>query len=96
MQSRAAISVAFQNAGTATGDAGIAERDAQLDAAEREVETPCSIGCRRPTARSRRQVGDEPEVGAVGGGSYAPVDGVAELPGSASCPRSVDAGSPPQ
>lgn len=82
VQSRAAVWVAFQNSGTSTGEAGIAERDAQLDRAEREVQGSVldrlAAGQLRVAAVS---VGDEPAAGAVGGGSYAPVAGVAELAG---------------
>ena len=44
--------------------------------------TPCSIGWPPGELRVAAVcVADEPDVGAVGGGSYAPVAGVAELAG---------------
>jgi ribosomal protein S18 acetylase RimI-like enzyme len=82
VQATAAIHEAFHNAGTAAGDAGIAERDARLDAAKAEVE---SAVLDRLTAGQLRYavvtVDDQPGAGAVGGGCYAPVGGVAELLG---------------
>lgn len=82
VQSHAAVSVAFQNAGTETGPAGLAERDAKLEAARSEVAS--SVLDRMSAGLLRMAVvgiAEQPDVGAVGGGSYAPVDEVAELAG---------------
>jgi len=82
VESRAAVSVAFQNAGTATGTASLAERDAQLQAARAEVETAVLARLAAEELRVAAVfVPGEPDVGAVGGGSYAPVAGVAEIAG---------------
>ncbi|MBA3311561.1 MAG: N-acetyltransferase [Nocardioidaceae bacterium] len=84
---RAAVSVGFDNAGTATGLAGTEDRDRRLISRQAVVDD---------TLRSRLTTGevrlaavsapDAPELGPVGGGSYSPLDGVAEIGGVAVLP----------
>lgn len=84
---RAAVSVGFDNAGTATGLAGTEDRDQRLISPQAVVDD---------TLRSRLATGevhlatvgapDAPGLGPVGGGSYSPLDGVAEIAGVAVLP----------
>jgi ribosomal protein S18 acetylase RimI-like enzyme len=80
--SRAAISVAFSHGGTATGDEGTAERDASMSATSAELDE--TVLARMATGQLRQAaayVPGAPDIGPVGGGSYTPVDGVAEIAG---------------
>lgn len=81
-QSRAAIGVAFANGGTATGLPGLDERDArQADDAD-QVDADFLGRAASGELRLATVVpADGRAAGAVGGGSYVAVDGVAELAG---------------
>lgn len=87
---RAAISVGFGHAGTATGDAGIEARDAALDAARVEVDEDFLTGLEENALRMAAvfapESADEAKHGPVGGGSYTPVEQVAEITGVAVLP----------
>jgi len=80
--SRAAVSVGFGNPGTATGAAGIAERDQALAERDEGANAFALEGMRAGRLRLAA-VYDAADlgVGPVGGGSYSPVDGVAEIAG---------------
>ncbi len=85
--SRAAVSIGFTHGGTATGDEGIAERDAAMKSTFAQVDEALAA---RVVAGDIRFAGAfvpaEPELGPVGGGSYTPVGGVAEIAGVAVLP----------
>ncbi len=86
---RAAISVGFSYAGTATGEAGIEARDAGLDSARNEVDEGFLTGLRTGAvqmAAAFASAADGAELGPVGGGSYAAVGDVAEIAGVAVLP----------
>lgn len=84
---RAAVSLGFHHGGTASGPAGVAERDSL-------AADPSETGL--TTLLERMAAGDiwmgavwapgEEQVGPVGGGSYAPIGGVAEVAGVAVLP----------
>jgi ribosomal protein S18 acetylase RimI-like enzyme len=79
---RAAISVAFDHEGTATGAEGIAERDASMSASSAELDETTLM--RMTTGELRHAaafVPGMPDLGPVGGGSHTPVDGVSEIAG---------------
>ncbi len=77
--SRAAIHVAFDHEGTATGSAGIEARDA---AESGQYADTVLEGMRAGRIRQAAVYDAEvSEVGPVGGGGYSPVDGVAEIAG---------------
>jgi len=75
---RAAISVGFANAGTARGEASLAERDA--DAAEND-EARARTAALIQAGRSVLVGAFDAEVGAVGGGSHNPRGEVTEIVG---------------
>jgi ribosomal protein S18 acetylase RimI-like enzyme len=79
---RAAVSVGFANPGTSSGAAGIAERD---DVLAIEVAACDEVLLDAMRAGRVRQAAvydaEAPDFGPVGGGSYIPVDGVAEISG---------------
>lgn len=80
--SRAAVSVGFGSPGTATGAAGIAERGQALAETDEGANASVLEGMRAGRLRLAA-VYDAADlgVGPVGGGSYSPVDGVAEIAG---------------
>ncbi len=85
--SRAAVWVGFGNPGTATGPAGLPERDAA--AAERPAPLdPATVDGMRSGRLGHAAAYDPeaPELGPVGGGSFTAVDDVAELTGIAVLP----------
>jgi ribosomal protein S18 acetylase RimI-like enzyme len=82
VEARAAISVAFDNPSTQRGEPGISARDAARGSPHAVVDASF-----REAVRSGHFivaaafVADDPEVGAVGGGSLMPVGGAAEIAG---------------
>jgi ribosomal protein S18 acetylase RimI-like enzyme len=80
--SRAAVSVAFSVGGTGTGDEGIDARDVGRDSDYAQVGDLIIV---RMDAGELLMAAvtdpDEPDLGPVGGGSYAPVGEVAEIAG---------------
>lgn len=83
----AAVSVGFGNPGTAIGRAGLPERDTAA-AEHPALLDPATIGGLHSghLGRAAAYDPDAPELGPVGGGSFAAVDGVAELTGIAVLP----------
>ncbi|HEY7043834.1 MAG TPA: GNAT family N-acetyltransferase, partial [Nocardioidaceae bacterium] len=80
--SRAAVSVGFANPGTATGAAGIPERDQALTAKYAELHDFLVTSMRAGSlVQAAVYDADHPDVGPVGGGGYSPVTGVAEIAG---------------
>ena len=83
----AAVSVGFGNPGTATGPAGLPERDAAAAEHPALLDPATVEGLRSGhLGRAAAYDPDAPELGPVGGGSFAAVDGVAELTGIAVLP----------
>ena len=80
--SRAAVSVGFENPGTSTGLAGLAERDAALTSRYADLHDSL-LESMRAGRLCQAAVYDETDLaaGPVGGGSYAPLAGVAEIAG---------------
>jgi ribosomal protein S18 acetylase RimI-like enzyme len=82
VEARAAISVAFDNDGTARGDAGVEARDAARDSPHAVLTDSF-----REDVRSGHFIlaaafaADDPDVGAVGGGSLMPAGPAAEIAG---------------
>ena len=80
--SRAAVSVGFSNPGTDTGLAGLEERDRALTSKYADLHESL-LASMKAGRLCQAAVYDESDLGAgpVGGGSYSPVDGVAEIAG---------------
>jgi ribosomal protein S18 acetylase RimI-like enzyme len=82
VEARAAISVAFDNDGTTRGDAGVEARDAARDSPHAVLTDSF-----REDVRSGHFIlaaafaADDPDVGAVGGGSLMPAGPAAEIAG---------------
>ncbi|MGA9345048.1 MAG: GNAT family N-acetyltransferase [Nocardioidaceae bacterium] len=85
--SRAAVSVGFANSGTAVGEAGVAEREAALTS-KYAVVADTLLDSMRAGRLVQAAVYDEGDaaVGPVGGGSFSPLGGVAEIAGVAVLP----------
>jgi ribosomal protein S18 acetylase RimI-like enzyme len=80
--SRAAVGVAFGNSGTASGPAGLAERDSAADADAAPLDGALIERMRAGlVVQAAVYDPDALENGPVGGGSYLPVDSVAEIAG---------------
>ncbi len=80
--SRAAVSVGFANPGTGVGAAGVAERDAALTSKYAAVADILLDSLRAGrVVQAAVYDADDPGLGPVGGGSYSPVAGVAEIAG---------------
>ena len=83
-----AVSVGFANSGTSTGTAGLDERDAGAAAVPATIVD--ALLDRMASGLYRLAAAFAPDAvaaGPVGGGGYAPVDGVAEVTGVAVLPR---------
>jgi ribosomal protein S18 acetylase RimI-like enzyme len=80
--SRAAVSVGFANPGTAAGRAGIEERNRAVTGKYADLHDSL-LESMRAGVLVQAAVYDEadPSIGPVGGGSYSPVEGVAEIAG---------------
>ena len=80
--SRAAVSVGFANPGTGTGAAGLVERDQALTSRYADLHESL-LETMRAGRLAQAAVYDEQDLaaGPVGGGSYSPVEGVAEIAG---------------
>jgi ribosomal protein S18 acetylase RimI-like enzyme len=82
VEARAAIAVAFDNEGTERGEPGVAERDAARGSSHAVIDDTF-----RQAVRSGHFIvaaafaADEPDVGAVGGGSLMPAGPAAEIAG---------------
>lgn len=84
---RAAIGVGFAHAGTATGPAGLAARDAELGSNHQQVSDELVMSLVTGAVRMAAAFApEEGELGPVGGGSYWPVEDVAEIVGVAVLP----------
>ena len=84
---RAAVSLGFEHGGTASGPAGVAERDTLVaDPAETGLTTLLERMAAGRIWMGAVWAPGEEQVGPVGGGSYAPVGGVAEIAGVAVLP----------
>ncbi len=79
--SRAAISVAFSHLGTQSGLAGLAERDGALTSRYADLHESLLASMRAGRLVQAAVYDDDATVGPVGGGSYSPVGGVAEIAG---------------
>jgi ribosomal protein S18 acetylase RimI-like enzyme len=79
---RAAVKLGFAQAGTETGRAGVAERDAEIAAGDQAAEFVGDCIRRGLTATAAA----EDNSGPVAGGSYSPREGVAEITGVATLP----------
>ncbi len=77
--SRAAVSAAFSAGGTAVGDEGTESRDASLDSPFAAITE--SVVARIDAGELTTAAAFAPDAGPVGGGSYSPVAGVAEIAG---------------
>ncbi len=84
----AAVSVGFGNPGTATGPAGLPERDSAAAAEHPALLGPATIEGLRSgrLGQAAAYDPDAPELGPVGGGTFTAVEGVAELTGIAVLP----------
>jgi ribosomal protein S18 acetylase RimI-like enzyme len=80
--SRAAVTVGFSNPGTAAGPAGLVERDQALTSRYADLHESL-LETMRTGRLCQAAVYDEHDLaaGPVGGGSYSPVEGVAEIAG---------------
>ena len=86
-RAQAAVSVGFGNEGTETGAPGIPERDTAAAAVAPTILEVVRDGMVAGRYRFAAVIAPgAPEVGPVGGGSYTPVDGVAEIAGVAVLP----------
>jgi ribosomal protein S18 acetylase RimI-like enzyme len=82
VQTRAAIAVAFDNAGTARGDASTADRDAALDSPHARLHNGFRAAVRqRQFIVAAAFVENDPGAGPVGGGSLMPAGRAAEIAG---------------
>lgn len=85
--SRAAISVGFENGGTATGSAGIEARDASLGTGFSLIDDETVRRLAAGDVRAAAVYADEDRgVGPVGGGGHSPVGEVTEIAGVAVLP----------
>jgi ribosomal protein S18 acetylase RimI-like enzyme len=82
VEARAAIAVAFDNAGTQRGVAGAAERDAARDSPHAVLDDSFRDAIAAGQfVLAAAFAADDPNVGAVGGGSLLPVGPAAEIAG---------------
>jgi GNAT superfamily N-acetyltransferase len=80
--SRAAVSVGFANPGTGIGEAGLEERERALTSKYADLHESFLAAMRAGRLRHAAVYdADDLAAGPVGGGSYSPVEGVAEIAG---------------